>query len=78
MPTTSLCDDPRLVQEIELLPFLRHFGQSVETPEEVRAVAMRPPPRGSPDVDGWEEPDYVSVELRDPDDYAVEVSGEPD
>lgn len=29
------------------------------------------------ELDWWDEPDYVSVEFRDPDGYVVEVSWEP-
>lgn len=62
---------------VALPPFL-HFGKGLESPEAVRAFAERLAADGVPILERWEEPDYVSVKVRDPDGYVVEISWEPD
>jgi hypothetical protein len=44
----------------------------------VRAFRERVEADGLEIVDSWDEPDYVSVKLRDPDGYVIEVGWEPD
>ncbi len=64
-------------EQISLPPFL-HFGTGLPTPAEVRAFRDRVAGDGLEIVDWWDEPDYVSVKVRDPDGYVVEVAWEPD
>ena len=64
-------------EPISLPPFL-HFGTGLGSPAEVRAFRDRVVADGLEVVDWWDEPDYVSVKLRDPDGYVVEVSWEPE
>ncbi len=59
------------------LPSFLHFGIRLETPDAVRAFAARARQDGLEIVEEWEEPAYVSVKVRDPDGYVVEVSWEP-
>jgi catechol 2,3-dioxygenase-like lactoylglutathione lyase family enzyme len=61
---------------IVLPPFL-HFGTGLPSPEDVRSFRERLESDGVEIVEWWDEPDYVSVKLRDPDGYVVEVSWEP-
>lgn len=63
--------------QARLPPFL-HFGFRARSPDEVRAFALRFRDDGLEIVDEWDEPDYVSVKVRDPDGYVVEVSWEPE
>jgi catechol 2,3-dioxygenase-like lactoylglutathione lyase family enzyme len=63
-------------EEIRLPSFL-HFGIGLETPDAVREFAARARADGLEIVGEWEEPAYVSVKVRDPDGYVVEVSWEP-
>jgi catechol 2,3-dioxygenase-like lactoylglutathione lyase family enzyme len=55
------------------LPRFFHFGMSVSSPDEVRALHERLVAGGVAIVEEWEEPQYVSVKCRDPDGYVVEV-----
>lgn len=61
-----------------VLPSFLHFGQGRASPEEVRAFRDRIAADGVEIVGEWDEPDYVSVKLRDPDGYVVEVSWDAD
>ena len=61
---------------IVLPPFL-HFGTGLPTAEEVRRFRDRIVSDGLELVEWWDEPGYVSVKLRDPDGYVVEVAWEP-
>ena len=63
--------------DVTLPPFL-HFGKGFATPEAVRARRARAAADGVEIVEWWDEPDYVSVKVRDPDGYVVEISWEPD
>jgi catechol 2,3-dioxygenase-like lactoylglutathione lyase family enzyme len=63
-------------EPVVLPPFL-HFGTGLETPDDVRAFRDRVAGDGIEIVEEWDEPAYVSVKLRDPDGYVVEVSWEP-
>ena len=66
-----------LVEEPIRLPRFLHFGMGVESPDDVRAFRERAAADGVEIVEEWEEPEYVSVKVRDPDGYVVEVSWEP-
>jgi catechol 2,3-dioxygenase-like lactoylglutathione lyase family enzyme len=59
-------------------PSFLHFGIGAASPDDVRAFRARLAEDGVPIVGEWEEPDYVSVKVRDPDGYVVEVAWEPD
>jgi catechol 2,3-dioxygenase-like lactoylglutathione lyase family enzyme len=60
-----------------VLPPFFHFGTGLATPEDVRAFRDRVAGDGVEIVAWAEEPGYVSVKLRDPDGYVVEVAWEP-
>jgi catechol 2,3-dioxygenase-like lactoylglutathione lyase family enzyme len=66
-----------LVEEPITLPRFLHFGMGVESPDDVRAFRARAAADGLEIVEEWEEPDYVSVKVRDPDGYVVEIAWEP-
>ena len=57
-------------------PFF-HFGAGLSSPEAVREFRNRVSADGVEIVEWWDEPDYVSVKVRDPDGYVVEVAWEP-
>ena len=59
------------------LPALLHFGFVLDTPDAVRESRDKFTAAGVGIVDFWDEPDYVSVKVRDPDGCVVEVSWEP-
>lgn len=63
-------------EEIRVPSFL-HFGIGLASPDEVRAFAVRAREEGLEVVEQWEEPEYVSVKVRDPDGYVVELGWEP-
>ncbi len=63
--------------EARLPPFL-HFGFRADSPQDVRAYRERVHDDGVEIIGRWDEPDYVSVKVRDPDGYVVEVSCEPE
>ena len=60
-----------------VLPAFLHFGFVLDTPEAVRESRDAFAAAGVEIADFWDEPDYVSVKVRDPDGYVVEVSWEP-
>jgi catechol 2,3-dioxygenase-like lactoylglutathione lyase family enzyme len=66
------------VDEEVTLPSFLHFGKGVSSPDEVRAFRDRLRGDGVELLEEWEEPEYVSVKVRDPDGYVVEISWEPD
>jgi catechol 2,3-dioxygenase-like lactoylglutathione lyase family enzyme len=59
------------------VPALLHFGAGLGSPDDVRAFRDRVEADGLEIVGWWDEEDYVSVKIRDPDGYVVEVSWEP-
>ena len=59
------------------LPRFLHFGFTVEEPGTVRHLRDGFAAAGVEIVEFWDEPDYVSVKVRDPDGYVVETSWEP-
>jgi len=59
------------------LPSFLHFGIRLPSARDVRAFRARASADGIEIVGEWEEPEYVSVKVRDPDGYVVEVSWEP-
>ena len=59
------------------LPAFLHFGFDVEQPEMVRELRDAFAAAGVEITEFWDEPDYVSVKVRDPDGYVVETSWEP-
>ncbi len=63
-------------EEVRVPSFL-HFGIGLDSPDEVRAFAARARRDGVEIVGQWDEPDYVSVKVRDPDGYVVEIGWEP-
>jgi len=65
------------VEEEIQLPSLLHFGKDAATPDDVHALGERLNRDRVPIVGRREEPDYVSVEFRDPDGYCVELAWEP-
>jgi catechol 2,3-dioxygenase-like lactoylglutathione lyase family enzyme len=60
-----------------VLPPFFHFGWGAGSPEDVRAFRDRVAADGVEIVGWWDEPDYVSVKLRDPDGYVVEIGWDP-
>ncbi|HZJ50804.1 MAG TPA: VOC family protein [Actinomycetota bacterium] len=60
------------------MPRFFHFGISLPTPEAVRSFRHRVLADGVAIVEEWEEPDYVSVKILDPDGYVVETPGSLD
>ena len=58
------------------LPEFLHFGFAAASPEAVHACADRFRADGLELVGEWDEPDYVSVKVRDPSGYIVEVGWE--
>ena len=58
------------------LPEFLHFGFAAASPEDVRAYADRFRADGLELVGERDEPDYVSVKVRDPSGYVVEVGWE--
>ena len=56
------------------LPSFLHIGFRARSPEDVRDWAERFRADGVEIVEEWDEPDYVSVKVRDPNGYVVEVS----
>jgi catechol 2,3-dioxygenase-like lactoylglutathione lyase family enzyme len=60
------------------LPAFLHHGFRAESPDDVHAYAARFRSEGFEPVEEWDEPDYVSVKVRDPSGYVVEVSWEPE
>ena len=65
------------IEEPIVLPPFFHFGRGAASPDDVRAFRDRVEADGLDVVDWWDEPGYVSVKLRDPDGYVVEVGWEP-
>jgi catechol 2,3-dioxygenase-like lactoylglutathione lyase family enzyme len=61
-------------EEPPSLPAFLHFGRGVEDAGEVRAAAERFAADGVEVVSQHEEEDYVSVKVRDPDGYVVEIA----
>jgi len=58
------------------LPAFLHFGFNVDEPGTVRHLRDAFAAEGVEIVEFWDEPDYVSVKVRDPDGYVVETSWE--
>jgi catechol 2,3-dioxygenase-like lactoylglutathione lyase family enzyme len=58
-----------------LPPFL-HFGTGLPSPDDVRVFRDRIAADGLQIVEWHDDPDYVSVKIRDPDGYVVEVAWE--
>jgi catechol 2,3-dioxygenase-like lactoylglutathione lyase family enzyme len=56
------------------LPEFLHHGFRAESPDDVHSYAERFRAAGLEIVEEWDEPDYVSVKVRDPSGYVVEVS----
>src|SRR5262245_43353702 len=61
---------------VRLPPFL-HFGRGLSAAADVRALQAMAADDGVEVVEAWDEPGYVSVKLRDPDGYVVELFWEP-
>ena len=59
------------------LPAFLHFGFNVDEPAAVRELRDAFAAAGVEITEFWDEPDYVSVKVRDPDGYVVETSWEP-
>jgi catechol 2,3-dioxygenase-like lactoylglutathione lyase family enzyme len=57
--------------------FEPHFGQSLPDRDAVHAMAERLRGDGVEILEQWDEPDYVSVKVHDPDGHIVEFSWEP-
>jgi catechol 2,3-dioxygenase-like lactoylglutathione lyase family enzyme len=56
------------------LPAFLHFGFNADDPADVRARRDAFAAAGVEIAGFWDEPDYVSVKVRDPDGYIVEVA----
>ena len=65
------------IDEPIVLPRFFHFGRGAASPDDVRVFRDRVEAEGLEIVDWWDDPDYVSVKVRDPDGYVIEVSWEP-
>lgn len=61
------------VDEPVVLPPFLHFGRGATSPDAVRSFRDRIKADGLEIVEWWDESDYVSVKVRDPDGYVVEV-----
>ena len=59
------------------LPSFLHCGFRAHSPEDVHQHLERFRADGVEIVEEWDEPDYVSVKVREPSGYVVEVSWEP-
>ena len=59
------------------VPSFLHFGVHFPSADAVRAFRERLVADGVDIVEQWEEPEYVSVQCRDPDGYVVEAAWEP-
>ncbi len=59
------------------LPSFLHFGFAAKSRTDVHEYARRFRTEGLEIVEEWDEPKYVSVKVRDPSGYVVEVSWEP-
>jgi catechol 2,3-dioxygenase-like lactoylglutathione lyase family enzyme len=59
------------------LPAFLHFGFTVDDPATVRELRDAFADAGVEVVEFWDEPEYVSVKVRDPDGYVVETAWEP-
>lgn len=57
--------------------FEPHFGITLENAEAVAELAQRFADDGLEIVERWQEPDYASVKVRDPDGHIVEFFWEP-
>ena len=55
-----------------------HFGTGLPDRDAVLALRDRYFADGVEVIEEWDEPDYVSVKVRDPDGYIVEASWEPE
>jgi catechol 2,3-dioxygenase-like lactoylglutathione lyase family enzyme len=51
-----------------------HVGVSLADGEAVRMKRQELRAAGVPEIEWWDEADYVSIKVRDPDGYAVEVA----
>jgi catechol 2,3-dioxygenase-like lactoylglutathione lyase family enzyme len=51
-----------------------HFGLSLADAEDVRILRDRSHELGLNEVEWWDEPGYVSMKVRDPDGYVVEIA----
>ena len=60
------------------LPSFLHFGIRLRSADDVRAFRDRVAADGIEIAGEWSELEYVSVKIRDPDGYVVEVSWEPE
>lgn len=60
------------------LPSFLHLGFRADSPDDVRAFASHVHDDRLEIVEESNEPDYVSVKVREPSGYVVEVSWEPD
>jgi len=63
----------RWESEAQLPPFL-HFGFRALSPDDVHDYSRRFRADGFEIVEEWDEQDYVSVKVRDPTGYVVEVA----
>ena len=59
-----------------VLPAFLHFGFVLDSPEGVRESRDAFAAAGVESAGFWDEDDYVSVKVRDPDGYVVEASWE--
>ena len=59
------------------LPSFLHFGFTLDDPGAVRELRDAFAAAGVEIAEFWDEPGYVSVKVRDPDGYVVEVAWEP-
>ena len=59
------------------LPAFLHFGFVLDEPAAVRELRDTFASAGVEIAGFWDDPDYVSVKVRDPDGYVVEASWEP-
>jgi catechol 2,3-dioxygenase-like lactoylglutathione lyase family enzyme len=64
-------------EERPALPAFLHFGFTLDDPDAVRELHAAFAAAGVEIAEFWDEPDYLSVKVRDPDGYVVEVSWEP-
>jgi catechol 2,3-dioxygenase-like lactoylglutathione lyase family enzyme len=55
------------------VPAFLHFGFALDDPGAVRDVGRRMAAEGIEVVEGWDEPAYVSIKVRDPDGYVIEI-----
>jgi len=75
--TLMLYDETGFALALGVREFEPHVGWALDDPSAVRVLAERLGADGHQIVERWDEPEYASVKVRDPDGHIVEFSWEP-